>query len=64
MNKTITIIVAPDGQTKVETHGFDGPSCTDATKFLETALGRKTEQQFKSEYFANNNHTQQMEVRQ
>ena len=64
MNKTITIIVAPDGKTKVEAHGFDGQSCTDATKFLETALGRKTEQQFKPEYFSTNNHTQPTEVRQ
>jgi len=64
MNKTITIIVAPDGQTKVETHGFDGPSCTDASKFLETALGRTMEQQYKPEYFLTNNHTQPMEVRQ
>ena len=62
--KTITLIIAPDGQTKVETHGFDGQSCTDATKFLETALGQKTAEQFKPEYFLTNNHTQPMEVRQ
>ena len=62
--KTITLIVAPGGKTTVETHGFDGQSCTDASKFLETALGRKTEQQFNSEYFVTNNHTQPMEVRQ
>ena len=62
--KSITLIIAHDGKTTVETHGFDGQSCTDASKFLETALGRKTEQQFKSEYFSTNNHTQQMEVRQ
>ena len=63
--KTITLIIAPDGKTKVEAHGFTGSSCTDATKFIETALGRKTEQQFKPEYFTiTNNHTQSMEVRQ
>ena len=62
--KTITLIISPDGQTKVEAHGFDGQSCTDATKFLETALGRKTAEQFKPEYFTANNHTQPMEVRQ
>jgi len=64
MNKTITIIVAPNGKTKVEAHGFDGQSCKDATKFLETALGRKTAEQFKPEYFSTNIHSQPTEVRQ
>ncbi len=62
--KTITLIIAPNGKTKVETHGFDGQSCKDASKFIENALGQKTTEQFKPEYFVNNNHTQQMEVRQ
>ena len=34
MNQTITIIVAPDGKTKVETNGFAGQSCRDASKFI------------------------------
>ncbi len=62
--KTITLIIAPDGKTKVETHGFDGQSCTDASKFIESALGQRATEQLKPEYFVNNNHTQQMEVRQ
>ena len=64
MTQNITFIISPKGEIKVEAHGFDGLSCTDATKFLETALGRKTAEQFKPEYFVTNNHTQQMEVRQ
>ncbi len=64
MNQTITIIVAPDGNTKVETHGFDGRSCADASKFIETALGQKTTEQFKSEYFTDINHHEQTEVNQ
>jgi len=63
MTKTITLLIAPNGETKVETHGFDGQSCTDATKFLETALGRRTEQQFKSEYFATNTNVIQTETK-
>ncbi len=62
--KTITLIITADGKTKVETHGFDGQSCTDASKFIEQALGRKSAEQFKPEYFIDNNHTQQWEVRQ
>jgi hypothetical protein len=55
MNQTITITVAPDGKTKVETHGFTGQSCKDASQFIETALGRKTAEQFKPEYFLDEN---------
>ena len=64
MTKTMTITFAPDGQAKVETHGFDGQSCQDASKFLETALGQKTAEQFKPEFFTSNTHSQQLEVRQ
>ncbi len=51
MTRTITIIVAPDGKTKVETAGFVGQSCKDASKFIEQALGQTTDEQFKPEYF-------------
>ena len=62
--KTITLIIAADGKTKVETHGFDGQACQAASKFIEQALGQKTAEQFKPEYFTDINNSQQMEVRQ
>ena len=37
--KTIEITVDPDGNTRVETKGFTGPSCRDASRLLERALG-------------------------
>jgi hypothetical protein len=37
--KIIEITVSPAGETRVETKGFTGPSCRDATKLLERALG-------------------------
>ena len=37
--KTIEITVDPQGGTRVETKGFTGPSCRDATRLLERALG-------------------------
>ncbi len=40
--KTIEIVVAPSGAVTVETRGFSGPSCLEASRFLETALGRRT----------------------
>jgi hypothetical protein len=39
--KTIEIIVTPAGKTTVQTLGFTGPSCRDASKFLEEALGAR-----------------------
>ena len=40
--KTIEIVVTPSGAITVETRGFQGASCLEASRFLETALGRTT----------------------
>jgi hypothetical protein len=40
--KFIEITVDPRGQTKVETHGFTGTDCRQASSFLEQALGART----------------------
>ena len=38
-SKIIEIIVSPKGETTVQTKGFAGSSCRDATQALEEALG-------------------------
>ncbi len=43
--KTIEIVVSPTGETRVETKGFSGPSCRDASKFIEAALGQPLSEQ-------------------
>ena len=43
--KIIEIIVAPDGASRVETKGFSGGECRDASRFIEQALGRQTSEQ-------------------
>jgi Protein of unknown function (DUF2997) len=43
--KTIEIIVDPQGRTRVETKGFTGGSCREASRFVEEALGQKTAEQ-------------------
>ena len=53
-NRTITIIVSPQGQTQIETHGFSGPACQLASKFIEEALGRNTAEQLKTSFFQEN----------
>lgn len=37
--KTIEITVGPTGQTTVQTKGFTGASCQDASRFLLQTLG-------------------------
>jgi hypothetical protein len=37
--KTITIIVDKVGQVAIQTNGFDGATCRDATKAIERGLG-------------------------
>ncbi len=51
MKKTIEIIVSPTGATTVETKGFQGTSCREASRFIEQALGQKTGERFTSEFY-------------
>ena len=37
--KTITIVVDKAGQVSMQTHGYEGQTCKDATKALEQGLG-------------------------
>jgi len=46
----VIITVSPSGQSKVETRGLAGSSCQDATREIERALGKTTEDQKKLEY--------------
>ena len=48
--QTIDIIISPDGQTTVQTRGFAGPSCREASRFLEEALGQRTGEQLTAEF--------------
>ena len=50
MSKTIEIIVSPNGQSRVETKGFAGSDCREASKFIEQALGKQTGEQLTAEF--------------
>ncbi len=50
---TIEIIVSPDGKTTVQTKGFAGASCQDASRLIEEALGRKTGERLTPEFYLN-----------
>ena len=51
MNPTIEIIVAPNGQSQVQTKGFTDSSCRQASGFIEQALGQRTSEQLTAEYY-------------
>jgi hypothetical protein len=39
LTQTIEITVSPTGETKLETRGFSGSACRDASSALQQALG-------------------------
>ena len=51
MSKTIEVIIAPDGSTKLETKGFAGKACQDASRFLEAALGTSQSEQLTADFY-------------
>ena len=50
MSKTIEIIVSPTGQSRVETKGFTGTECREASRFIEQAIGQQTNEILKAEF--------------
>ena len=49
--KTIEITVGPKGETKVETRGFTGGGCREASRFVEQALGPRTAETMTAEFY-------------
>ena len=47
----IEIIVSPNGDTRVETKGFAGSECREASKFVEQALGKREQERMTSEFY-------------
>jgi hypothetical protein len=40
--KQIVLTISPTGETKLETRGYSGESCREASRWLEQALGQVT----------------------
>ena len=51
MSKRIEITVDSKGNTTVETKGFTGSSCTEASRFIEQALGSKSGERTTAEFY-------------
>ena len=50
MRQIIEIIVSPEGKPTVQTLGYVGPSCRDASRFIEEALGQQTNERPTAEF--------------
>ena len=48
--KCIEITVSPTGQTSVQTKGFVGGECRDASRFIEEALGQRVSETLTVEF--------------
>jgi hypothetical protein len=61
-NKTIEVIVSPDGSLKIDAVGFQGADCEKATAFLEEALGQAGTRKRKPEYLSQSTTIRQQKV--
>jgi hypothetical protein len=51
LNRTIDVIISPTGETTVQTTGFAGSRCRDASRFIEQALGTPASEQLTAEFY-------------
>lgn len=59
--KIIEIIVSPTGETKLETRGFTGSSCREASRFLEQAMGVRGAEQITAEFHQTDQASQEIQ---
>lgn len=63
MSKTIEIVVSSTGQTNVQTKGFVGSQCRQASQFIEQALGQRTSEQLTADFHQQANQQQSNQQR-
>ena len=49
--RTIEVTISPTGETHLETRGFQGRSCLEASRPLEAAVGRSVADRLTAEYY-------------
>lgn len=58
MSKTIEVIISPNGESRLETKGFAGSECKDASRALESALGKSMSESLTAEFYEAGHHNQ------
>ena len=61
MPRIIEVTVSPKGETTVQTKGFAGSECQQASKFIEQALGIVASDQKTAEFYQSQPAEQQIE---
>ncbi len=56
--KIIEITVSPTGQSTIQTKGFAGSSCQQASRFLEQALGARQAEERTTEFYQSETQSQ------
>lgn len=51
MPRIIEVVVSPNGATTVQTKGYQGTACLDASRFLEQALGTVTQERRTGDFY-------------
>jgi hypothetical protein len=51
MTQSIEVLVSPKGETTIQTKGFAGAACREASRFLEQALGAGTSERLTAEFY-------------
>ena len=60
MTKVIEVIVRPNGGTSLETKGFVGSECQEASRFIKQALGESTHEHLTSEFYQQRYHQRRL----
>ncbi|HEV3146958.1 MAG TPA: DUF2997 domain-containing protein [Gemmataceae bacterium] len=58
--RVIEVIVSPQGEATVQTKGYAGSDCLQASKFLEEALGTVVAEEKTTEFFQTAKNEQQV----
>jgi hypothetical protein len=62
MPRIIEVVVSPQGETTIQTKGYAGGACVQASKFLENALGVAVTDQKTTEFFQTSVQTQEIQA--
>ena len=61
MSRVIEVTVSPTGETSIQTKGYAGSDCLQASKFLEQSLGVISSEHRTAEYFESTTEQQQVQ---
>jgi Protein of unknown function (DUF2997) len=60
MTKVVEVIVRPNGRTSLETKGFVGSECQEASRFIKEALGQSTHEHLTSKFYQQLHHQRRL----